>query len=273
MATHAEHMLRTGKADAGSNITAIIDRWIYVFMAVFLIAIVLVGFVPDSLAKIDAVREGQRPAFPVAMHVHAVLMGCWLLLLLAQTTLMATGRKSMHMQLGVAGALLAPALVLAGLVLVPTNIRVMTEFSAGAPPEVQEQVAGFMHFMTNIALAQLRIAVCFLLLVAIALRSRKTDSQLHKRLIVLATIAPLPAAFDRMTFLPHSLPDSPLTMDLWPLIALAPMLVWDLYRQKTIHRAYWIYAAVMVPSAIVVHLLWDSEWWLRMGGRLIGVPG
>lgn len=271
MANHSDQALNAGVSAGTSPTTLFIDRWIYVFMAVYLIAIVLVGFVPDSLAKIDAVQAGERPPFPMAMHIHAVLMGSWMLLLLSQTWLMANGRNSLHMQLGIAGMILAPALVLAGLVLVPTNIRVMAEFAAAAPAEVQEQVAGFMHFMTNIALAQLRTAVCFLLLVAIALKNRKTDSQLHKRLIILATTVPLPAAFDRMTFLPHTLPDSPLTMNIWPLIAVAPMLLWDLYRQRAIHKAYWIYALVMAPTAIIVDLLWDSDWWLRTGGNLIGV--
>ena len=91
---------------AGST-TAFIDRWIYVFMAALLIACVLIGFIPDSIEKIAAVERAERPALPFAMHVHAVLMGCWMLLLLAQTTLMATGRKGLHMQLGVAAMVLA----------------------------------------------------------------------------------------------------------------------------------------------------------------------
>ena len=41
-------------------LTAFIDRWIYVFMAVMLIALVLIGFVPDSLQIIAAVEAGQR---------------------------------------------------------------------------------------------------------------------------------------------------------------------------------------------------------------------
>lgn len=245
---------------AGST-TAFIDRWIYVFMAALLIACVLIGFIPDSIEKIAAVERAERPAFPFAMHVHAVLMGCWMLLLLAQTTLMATGRKGLHMQLGVAAMVLAPALVIAGLMLVPTNLRVWVAFGEGASAEVQEGVQGFLHAMTNIALVQLRIAVAFTLLVLLALRARKRDSSLHKRLIVLATIVPMPAAFDRMQFLPHTLPQSPLTVDLWPLLALAPMFLWDLYRLRTIHRAYWIYAAIMVPTAVAMNLLWESSWW------------
>ncbi|ANY20944.1 hypothetical protein A6F68_02447 [Tsuneonella dongtanensis] len=255
--------------NANGSLTRFMDRWIYVFMAMYLIAIVLTGFIPDSLFKIAAVERAERPPFPLAMHLHAVLMGAWILLLLAQTTLMATGRKGMHMQLGVAAMVLAPALVIAGVVLVPTNLRIWAAFGDAASPEVREGVQGFLHFMANIALLQLRIAFCFLLLVYLGLRARKRDSGLHKRLMILATIAPLPAAFDRMTFLPHTLPESPLTVELWPLLAIAPMFLWDLYRQRSIHRAYWIYAAIMLPTAIVVNLLWDSPWWHSVAPGLL----
>lgn len=261
MATHAQALHAGPRADADQLLASFVDRWIYVFMAVLLVTTVLVGFVPDSLDKIAAVREGARAPFPPALHVHAVLMGSWMLLLLTQTVLMATGRRQWHMQLGVLGMILAPALVIAGVYLVPTNLRLAIAFSAGAPPEVQEQVQGFLHFMTDIALTQFRIGITFLILVFLALRARKHDSELHKRLMILATIAPTPAAWDRMTFIPHTLPNSPLSQDLWPLLLIAPMFLWDVYRLRSVHKAYWIYAAVMLPGAIAMNLLWGSDWW------------
>ena len=261
MATHAQSQVEQSAGTPTGALTAFIDRWIYVMMAVFLIVTVLVGFVPDSIGKIAAVQAGERPPFPAAMHVHAVLMGSWMLLLLTQTTLMATGRRQWHMQLGVLGMILAPALIIAGFVLVPTNLSSFIEFSADAPPEAQAQIDGFLRFMTDIALIQIRAGVCFLALVFLALRARKRDSSLHKRLIILATIVPMPAALDRMPFLYHSLPESAWTVEFWPLFLIAPMFLWDLYRTNTIHRAYWIYAAVMVPTGIAVNLLWGSEWW------------
>ena len=60
-----------------------LDRWIFVFMAAWFIAIVLAGFVPSSIAKIELVRAGLRPPFPFMMHLHALLMGAFLVLLLA----------------------------------------------------------------------------------------------------------------------------------------------------------------------------------------------
>lgn len=269
MATQANSLESGAGAQEVGTLTAFIDRWIYVLMAAFLIVVVLVGFIPDSLLMIDAVAIGQRPPFPFALHVHAVLMGGWMLLLLTQTTLMATGRRQWHMQLGVAGMILAPALVIAGFVLVPTNIRSLLDFMEGAPPEAQAQLQGVLGFIHDIAIVQIRVGIVFSLLVFLALRARRRDAGMHKRLMILATIAPIPAALDRMTFLYHSFPESPWTIDFWPLFCIAPMFLWDLYRQKRIHRAYWIFAAIQIPAAIITNLLWGSEWWHSVAPRIL----
>src|SRR3954453_2176350 len=73
-----------------------IDRWIFVFMAAWFIAIVLAGFIPDSIMKVGMVQAGRRPPFPAVLHMHAVVMGSFLLTLLAQSWLMATGRRGYH---------------------------------------------------------------------------------------------------------------------------------------------------------------------------------
>src|SRR3954451_21972541 len=102
---------------SGTPRAGFIDRWIYVFTAASFIVIVLTGFIPDSIAKVAAVQSGQRPPFPLVLHMHAVLMASFLLLLLAQTTLMATGRGEWHRRLGIAAFVLAPAIVVVGFVL------------------------------------------------------------------------------------------------------------------------------------------------------------
>src|SRR3954452_22335875 len=105
---------REGHPDAlsGTPRAHALDRWIFVVTAVWFIAIVLTGFIPDSLMKVAAVQAGGRsacaagarrpPPFPLVLHMHAVLMGSFLLLLLTQTVLMATGRRELHMRVGIA---------------------------------------------------------------------------------------------------------------------------------------------------------------------------
>jgi hypothetical protein len=247
------------------------DRWIYVFMAVFFIAITLTGFIPDSLAKLAAVEAGERPPFPFVLHLHSVLMGSFLLLLLAQTTLAATGRLEYHRRLGLAAVVIAPAIVVAGFVLVPTMYHQIWNGMQAAPAEAQAGMQGFLRFFDNIMLIQIRVGVVFSLLMLIALMARKSDAGLHKRMMFLAIAPALPAAFDRMTWIPHTLPESPLSPDLYIMLAVAPMFLWDLLRARSVHKAYWIWFAFMVPSSILIHSLWDTDWWHEMAPRLVGL--
>lgn len=99
---------------SGTQRAGTLDRWIYVFTAASFIVITLTGFIPDSLRKIAAVQAGERPPFPLILHMHAVLMGSFLMFLLAQTTLMATGRGNLHRRLGIAAFALAAVFVVVG---------------------------------------------------------------------------------------------------------------------------------------------------------------
>lgn len=247
-----------------------IDRWIYVFMAAWFIAIVLAGFIPSSLEKIEMVRSGLRPPFPIVMHMHAVLMGSFLLLLLAQTWLMATGRKAHHMQLGMLSLVLVPAIVIVGLVLAPTMYHEILERLETAPPDMREKLQNALLFSENIKLIQIRIGILFPLFLAIALRARGRNPGLHKRMMVLATVVPLPAGIDRIPWLPSTLPDSPLSPDLYVLVAVAPMFIWDVVRNGYVHKAYWIWLGLALPFTIAVHALWDTPWWHATARQIMG---
>lgn len=256
---------------SGGALTRAIDRWIYVIMAASYIVYALVGFIPDSLMKMAAVDAGQRAPFPAALHVHSLLMGAFLLLLLAQTTLMATGRKQLHQTLGIAGIALGPALVIVGFILVPTMYHQVWNGMQAAPPPVQAAMQDGLRNFDNIMLLQTRIGILFPIFLAIALLARRTDAGLHKRMMLLSIAPALPAAFDRMTWLPTTMPTSPLAPDLYTIAAIAPMLLWDLYRTRTLHKAYVIWFALFVAAGVVVHLLWNTEWWHATAPKLVGL--
>ena len=252
---------------SGTPAARAIDRWIYVFTAASFIAIVLAGFIPDSLDKIEAVRTGQRPPFPLVLHMHAVLMGSFLLLLLAQTWLMATGRRALHMQLGLLGMVLAPALVAVGFVLVATNYHALWSAAQAGRPGAAEG----LHIWENIMLLQIRIGILFSLFLIIGIRARGANAGLHKRMMILGTAVALPAAFDRIPWLWSSMPASPFTTDLYPLLAVAPMFAWDVIRNHRIHRAYWLWLAISLPFAIAVNALWDTPGWHATARAIMGV--
>lgn len=238
-----------------------IDRWIYVFMAVWFIAIVLVGFIPDSIMKVALVKAGARAPFPLVLHMHAVVMGSFLLLLLAQTVLMATGQKALHMRLGILGAVLAVALVAVGFVLAPTMYYQVWGGATFGPPEVRKALAPVVPLVENILLLQISAGLMFALFITIGLRARGRDAGLHKRMMFLAIAVPLGAAISRMTWLPTTMPGSPLSINLFVLVAIAPMFVWDAIRNRRVHEAYWIWLPVFAVVVTVVNLVWDKPWW------------
>jgi hypothetical protein len=263
---------RPGASGAESRLGRIIDRWIWVFTALLLIATVLAGFVPDSLHKVALVKAGHRAPFPAILHLHAVLMGAWLALLLAQTTLMATGRRQWHRQLGMAAVVLAPAIVITGVILALTIYRAAWVGAHAAHPELAATaIPAQMRFLGDIALEQIRALVLFPLLVFLGMRARRRDPGLHKRLMMLATIAPIGAAIIRIGWLPSAMPGNPIGMDLFPTLLLAPLFLWDVYRLRIVHRAYWIWLALMLPLLLVSQLLWGTAWWQATAPRMMGV--
>jgi hypothetical protein len=97
--------------------------------------------------------------------------------------------------------------------------------------------------------------------ITIALSARARDAGLHKRMVILAIAVPLGAAIDRMSWLPSTMPTSPLATNLYVLLAIAPMFLWDVIRNRRVHEAYWIWLPVFVVVTTVVNLLWDKPWW------------
>ena len=248
-----------------------VDRWIFVITAAWFILIVLAGFIPDSLMKVAAVQAGQRPPFPAVLHVHAVLMGSFLLLLLTQSVLMATGRCALHKRVGIAAFALVPALVVAGTILAPTIYHQVWNFAQAAPPAVQKVMQERLLALDNILLLQMRIGFLFPLFMVIGLSARGGNAGLHKRLMFLATAMPLPAAIDRMTWLPTTLPASPVATDLYILLAVSPLFVWDVVRNRRVHEAYWVWLAINVPFALLVYRLWDTSGWHATARQIMGV--
>jgi hypothetical protein len=240
-------------------------------MAVWFIAITLAGFIPDSIMKVGMIRAGARPPFPIVLHMHAVLMGSFLLTLLTQTSLMATGRRALHMQVGILGMVLAVALVAVGLVLAPTMYYETWNASQSAPPAARAKLQELLSIKEDILLLQMRIGILFPLFLAIGLRARGVNAGMHKRMMFLATVMALPAGIDRIPWLPTTMPASPLSVDLYTVAAISPLLVWDVVRNRRLHEAYWIWFAVTIPFAVVVNALWDTPWWHTTARHILGV--
>jgi hypothetical protein len=248
-----------------------IDRWIFVAMAAWFILIVLGGFIPDSVGLLAAVKAGAQPPLPPILHVHAVLMGSFMLLLLAQSVMMATGRCALHKQVGIAAFVLVPALVVVGMILAPTIYHGVWNGAHHGPPEVQAMLAPVVPMLENILLLQMHAGVLFAIFMTMALVARSSNGGFHKRMIFLATAVPLGASLDRMWWLPNTLPGSPLGSDGYILLAVAPLFVWDVIRNRRVHEAYIVWATIYLPASLLIFKLWDTPWWHATARHIMGV--
>jgi hypothetical protein len=152
-------------------------RIFYVATAVAVLASVFVGFAPTFYLR--AAARGPLPALVVA---HGTVFSAWVLLFLAQTTLVASGRLDLHRRLGLLGAALAVAVFSLGLATALAATR--RAYGAGSP--------GALPFLA-LPFGDMALFGGFVS-AGLLLRHRP---ETHKRLLMLATVALLSAAFAR----------------------------------------------------------------------------
>ena len=135
------------------------------------------------------------PTFPLLFHIHGALFTGWMLLLVLQASLVASGRTALHRRVGWIGlSLAAPMLVTGSLVAIaaargqgPISAAVRRGELTWVPVAI-----GPMEMLLNNLATMLLFGV--FVAAGVAMR-RRPDA--HKRLMVLATIELLPAAIGR----------------------------------------------------------------------------
>lgn len=88
-----------------------VDRWFYISMALLMILFSVVAFGPSIIDP--STRNVPLPLTPLVL-AHAIVSAAWLVLFLAQATLVATGRVALHRRVGVFGAMLTAVFIVVG---------------------------------------------------------------------------------------------------------------------------------------------------------------
>jgi signal transduction histidine kinase len=162
------------------------DRVFYSGTALALALVVFAGFAQTFYLRSyfgAPVSITGMTTLSALTQVHGVIFTSWVLLFVVQTSLVATRKMAVHRKLGFAGAGLAAAMVAVGL---PTAFAAAARGSAppGIPP-----------------LAFLVVPVFDIVLFAgfvTAAVVRRREKEAHKRLMLLAYCAILPAAVGRI---------------------------------------------------------------------------
>src|SRR5262249_5511849 len=106
------------------------ERVFYVGMSVAVAATVFVGFARTYFLKS---YFGAPPLIPL-LHLHGFVFTSWIVLLLAQTTLVAANRTYIHRRLGMAGAVVAVMIVVVGALTAVTRAKQGAASTGGPSP-------------------------------------------------------------------------------------------------------------------------------------------
>jgi hypothetical protein len=225
------------------------DHLFFSSMALLMLVTVFVGF-----ARTYFLAGVFRAALPaLIIHLHGAAFSCWILLLVAQTSLVSAGRVDIHKRLGIAGFLLACLMVILG-VLAATNALVRQ-----AGPQGMDAKFFYIIPITDMLI--------FATLVFFAFRARSNPPE-HKRLIYVATTALLIAALARWPMM-----KGPAQAALWSYTFLLILVAYDLWSTRKVYRVtIWASAFLIFVQQIRIPIGETAAWhafatWAQTLGR------
>jgi hypothetical protein len=162
---------------------------LYAATAALLFVIMLLGFQQFYLHGRGYPDHELAPPIRRLLLAHGLAMTGWMTLFLVQSLLIVSGNRRLHMTLGRLGAVLAVVMVLLGLWLPIATTRV--------EPDVTLWGLDRRHFM---AIPMLSI-LSFGAFVAVGISQRRRP-EIHRPMMLMATLTIVAAASDRITGLP-----------------------------------------------------------------------
>jgi hypothetical protein len=223
-------------------------RRFYVGMAIAVLITVFLGFSRTYFLK----GYYGTPELSLLLHIHGLVFTSWVLLFLAQTTLVATGRTDLHRKLGVGGAVLGALLLIVG-----TTVAIL-RVKGGRPSPIPGVPP--LSFLA----VPLFDMVVFAILISAGLAQRHRP-ETHKRLMTLATIALTSAPIARFAAVRQVGP--PAFFGLTDLFIVA-MLVYDLATRRRVHPATIWGGLVIVASQPLRLMISGTPAWLAFAGWL-----
>ena len=218
------------------------ERLFYIGMVIAIVITVFAGFSRTFYLR----PYFQTQALIPLLILHGVVFSSWIVLLVTQTTLVATKRMRTHMRLGIAGGLLASLMILIG-----TVTAIVRAKGPSPVPGVNP-----LSFLT-IPLGDMLV---FASLVGAAFYFRRR-ADTHKRLMLLATIAILPAAVARLPFA-FIQQYGPLAFFGLSDLFIVPCLIYDIVTRGRPHRATVLGGALIVISHPLRLVIGNTHAWL-----------
>jgi hypothetical protein len=222
-------------------------KYFFVFIGLLSLLYVIAGFTPTYFAPLAAGSFKAKPVY----HIHGIMYMLWIALIISQPLLIRFRLTHLHKKIGYAGLTLAVGMFVIGVVMAFTANQVALEKGAGntALTFLIIPLTDMMLFGTFITLTMMNLK----------------NSEVHKRLILLATLSILPAAFGRIIGIYGiSIPIGYLMQESILILGIT----YDLYTRRKIHPVY-SYGGVAV---VIIHLvrfpLGETDGWLYVARLL-----
>ncbi|MCJ7590748.1 MAG: hypothetical protein MUO51_05300 [Woeseiaceae bacterium] len=238
------------------------DRF-YQNIAVLCAAVAFAGFLPSYWSPMWQAHLH----IPRVVHLHGAIFFAWTLFFVAQTSLVAHGRTAMHRELGLLGIALATAMLFTGTMV---SIGSMHRFFA----------LGFVDEARAFAIVPLSAIMYFAAVVTYAIVNIKRP-EIHKRAMVLATVALLQPAIARWFIFFLAPPDAtgpvPVILSVAPGLVSDLLLVYAMIHDKRTrgrpHSVYVIGAIVLLTVQVARVPLSTSAFWFSIADWFSALSG
>ena len=224
------------------------ERWFYIAMSIAAVITVFAGFAPTYYLR---PYFDTAPLMPL-LHLHGIVFTSWLVLFFIQTTLVAAHRTDIHRRLGILGGVIATLMILIG------ASTAVIRASQGATPVPGVSPLSFLV----VPLGDISV---FAILVGAGFYYRRRPD-VHKRLMLLATVSILAAAIARLPFAIMQA-GPPAFFGITDLFVLACIL-YDLITLKRVHRATALAALLIIASQPLRLMLAGTHVWLAFAAWL-----
>lgn len=236
------------------------DRLFQIVVLITSWAVLYLGFAPSTTKYLT----GELPAPPFILHIHAIVFFGWMLLYSAQSYFINARKLDLHRKLGKFTVMWSVLLTFIGIA--TAIIMNQYKFDHGRGHEIA--------FISVPLLAM----VCFPLLITAAILAIK-DPSAHKRLLLLALVELLGAAFGRALgpifgpFFGKLLGDNMfsfwLSVYLGGYIMIFCAIIYDFFTRKQIHRVYLIAVPIIILCHLVAAFLFKLEAWVPIVRAII----
>lgn len=224
------------------------ERFFYIGMSIVAMTTVFAGFAPTYYLR---PYFNTAPLMPL-LHLHGLVFTSWLVLFVTQTTLVAAHRTDIHRRLGIVGGVIAVLMILLGV----TTAVIRAKQGATPVPEVSP-----LSFLV-IPLGDMFV---FAILIGLGFYFRRRPD-VHKRLMLLATIAILGAAIARLP-LAIMKAGPPAFFGLTDVLVLT-CVAYDLVTLRRVHRATVLAGLLIVASQPLRLMLGATNAWLSFAAWL-----